>query len=107
MSVTAPVAAFSLADAETRPDPGPGFRLSDSVDGGVRKFAHGAPRAATFAHLSGQICISLNNQSDFADIPPDLHCHAQAALRRVSMDDSVEKASVSGRESLRRPSGQW
>lgn len=66
----------------------------------------GSALAARFDYLPGQLYVPLGVLDQTADLPPVLHCHAGAALPWLQIDDGLERAEASGRDTLNAAHGR-
>lgn len=92
-------AAFAVDDLQATPDLGRHFRVVAGVDRWVCDTC-GSPIAARFDYLPGQIYVphGLLDQAD--RLPPQIHCHAGSQLPWLHIEDTLERAPASGRDSL-------
>jgi len=105
----APVAAFatySPGDLDITPDPG-----SVTATPGVNRWfcrKCGSPLAVRFDYLPGQVYVPIGLLDQADELVPEMHCHTDASLPWLHIDDDLERHSASGRAALRgarRPSG--
>jgi len=90
-------AAFSDADI-VPPDSAP-----LEVAPGVKRWAcHvcGSPMMARFDYLPGQTYVPLGVLDDAAQLPPEIHCHANQQLPWLHVNDTLPRAADSARDAL-------
>ena len=99
----APVAAFAAFPETALRVTGP-VRDGAAPDGVARQICGdcGSPLSATFAYLPGQIYIPLGILDQAQDLEPMMHCHSDAQLRWLALDDDLPRHSASGRAALGR-----
>ena len=93
------IATFDAKDLQTTPDLGVPF----SCNPGVERWNCpdcGSPLAARFDYLPGQIYVPLGVLDQAADLPPHIHCHADARLPWLHIKDDLPHAEASGRAAL-------
>lgn len=98
----APVAAFAaFPEGSLQIEPGPGVP-SSHTPGVVRWFCKscGSPLAAQYDYLPSQIYVPLGLLDQAGDFPPVIHCHADAALAWLQINDSLVRQNGSGRDTL-------
>ena len=98
----APVAGFA-AFAEGELDFTPSLGAAFSPAPGVKRWSCrdcGSPLAAWFDVLPGQIYVPLGLIDQAAELPPQLHCHNDARLPWLHIDDDLKRHGGSGRDSL-------
>ena len=98
----APLPAFA-AFPETALTATPALPTSFSTIKGVERWVCptcGSPLAATFGYLPGQIYVPLGVLDQAAELAPALHCHAEAALPWLKMNDTAPRITGSARQSL-------
>ncbi len=97
-----PVAAFAaFADADFADAPALGRAFSAAS--GVERWtcgACGSPLAARFDYLPGQTYVPIGVLDQAADLAPSLHCHADARLPWIHVDDTLPRSDGSGRARL-------
>lgn len=81
------------------PDAGPPVSHAPGV---TRWFcrACGAPLAATYDYLPGQIYVPLGVLDQAADLPPTLHSHAASRLPWLHIADDLPREDRSARDTL-------
>ncbi|MCP4822328.1 MAG: GFA family protein [Shimia sp.] len=92
-------AAFNTADMTTTPDQGAGV----SHVKGVTRWncaACGSPLMARFEYLPNQVYVPLGLLDQAADLPPALHCHADAAYPWLRVKDDAPRITGSARDTL-------
>ena len=92
-------AAFATEDLIFEPPLGDAF----SVNPGAERWSCpdcGSPLAARFDYLPDQMYIPLGVLDQAASLPPELHCHADAAMPWLHIVDDLERVGGSGRETL-------
>lgn len=98
----APLPAFAAvkADAITvAPDPGEGKSFAE----GVRRWTCpdcGSPLMATFDYLPGQVYIPLGVLDQADQFAPSIHCHHDAKLSWLHLEDDLPREGASGRAAL-------
>ncbi|WP_255449658.1 GFA family protein [Shimia ponticola] len=93
-------AAFNLGDIVFSPSAG----QERTYPTGVHRWSCdqcGSLLAAQFPYLEGQTYVPLGLIDQAADLPPTLHCHADAAMPWLPKDD-LPRSAGSGRNQLRR-----
>ena len=98
----APVGAFVAFEAtalRTDPPLGPGVSHSPGVERWNCPQC-GSPLAATFDYLPGQVYVPLGILDQAAEIAPENHCHSDAALPWLHMEDGLPRDAGSARERL-------
>ena len=98
----APVAAFAAFSASAvnlvpMPD------TARPVNSGVtRRFCPdcGTPLWAEFDYFPGQAFVPLGILDQAADLPPELHCHADNRLPWLHIDDAGQQVAGSARNSI-------
>ena len=71
---------------------------------GVKRWfcrACGSQLAAVFDYLPDQIYVPLGELDQADALAPSLHCHADAQLSWLHLDDGLPRESASGRAALR------
>ena len=63
--------------------------------------ACGSPLKASFAYLPDQVYVPLGVIDQATDIVPELHCHADAAMPWLKIDDDLDRVNDSGATILR------
>lgn len=70
---------------------------------GVRRWVCvtcGSAMAAQFADLPGQTYVPLGVLDQVASLPPQVHCHMDAQVPWLHLDDGLPRHSASGRTDL-------
>jgi len=96
-----PLPTFAAFESRDFPDI-PGAR-SFSVAEGVQRWicaTCGSPIAARFEYLPGQVYVPLGVLDQAADLAPELHCHADAQMPWLHLEDGLPRSSGSGRAAL-------
>ncbi|SFK82874.1 Uncharacterized conserved protein [Shimia haliotis] len=92
-------AALSTTDLHTSPDQGVGVSHSK----GVTRWnctSCGSPLMARFEYLPNQVYVPLGLLDQAADLPPALHCHANAAYPWLHVDDDTPRITGTARDTL-------
>lgn len=92
-------AAFRATDLSSTPNQGPGV----SHTAGVTRWncpSCGSPLMATFDYLPDQVYVPLGLIDQADRLPPRIHCHADSAYPWLHIEDTLERASASGRNTL-------
>lgn len=99
----APLPAFAaFAEGDVVADPPLG--VGKSFAKGVTRWTCadcGSPMAATFEYLPGQIYVPLGVIAEADQLPPRLHCHTDAAMPWLHIDDDLPRHGGTGRAALR------
>ncbi|MEO0944550.1 MAG: GFA family protein [Pseudomonadota bacterium] len=98
----APVAAFAafeISAVTLTPDVAAANPLSEKVK---RRFCPscGSPLTAEFDYLPGQIYVPLGLLDQADDLPPELHCHSDSALKWLHIQDDTERVAGTARDIL-------
>jgi hypothetical protein len=98
----APVAAFAAFPITSFTATPPQNSPTSHAPGVTRWncLACGSPLMARFEYLPDQIYVPLGLIDQAADLPPQLHCHADAAFPWLQISDDAPRAAGSGRDSL-------
>ena len=92
-------AAFGVADVVATPD----FGKRISVNPGVERWFCpdcGAPIAAKYDYLPGQIYVSVGLFDDPSQLPPQMHAHAEQAVTWLHLEDGLPRSTGSARAAL-------
>ncbi len=98
----APVAVFAaFGDDEIRFEPPLGAPIS-VTSGVTRWFCRdcGSPLAGRYAYLPGQTYVAIGLLDQAADLPPQMHAHAEARLPWLALQDDLPKVEGSARDGL-------
>lgn len=92
-------AAFAVADIASTPPLGEPVSHAPGVE---RWFCRdcGSPLAARFDYQPDQLYVPIGLIDQAADLPPEIHCHADAQLPWLHISDTLHRASGSGRDTL-------
>ncbi|MEM8631277.1 MAG: GFA family protein [Pseudomonadota bacterium] len=98
----APVAAFAAFAKDSvsiRPAQMPAATVTEGV---TRWFCPkcGTQLGAAFDYLPGQIYVPLGILDQIADLTPERHCHFDARLSWLALNDDLPKMNGSGRDAL-------
>ena len=76
------------------------------VPGVARRFCRecGSALTARFDYLEGQVYVPVGVLNDAGDFQPERHCHADAMLPWLRMDDDLPREIGSARASISRAS---
>lgn len=92
-------AAFNAADLTATPDQGTGSFHAE----GVTRWncaPCGSPLMAQFEYLPDQVYVPLGLIDQAADLPPALHCHANAAYPWLHVRDNAPRITGTARDTL-------
>ena len=98
----APVAAFAAFETSTvtlTPDVTTTSPLTNSVK---RRFCPscGSPLTAEFAYLPKQVYVPLGLLDQADELPPELHCHTDSALKWLHIQDDTKRFAGTARDTL-------
>lgn len=92
-------AAFNVADLTATPDQGAGISHTQ----GVTRWncqSCGSPLMARFEYLPDQVYVPLGLLDQAAELPPALHCHADAAYPWLHVQDTAPRITGTARDTL-------